>query len=79
MIGCLDVTISLSALLKLVLYDLIVSLQGSVFVTFANKEDCDKFLAEPETKYEDAVLIKKSKYAICFVMSLWIIKIFEST
>lgn len=35
--------------------------KGSVFVTFANKEDCDKFLAEPETKYEDAVLIKKSK------------------
>lgn len=35
--------------------------QGSVFITFTKKEDVEKFLAEPETKYEDAVLIKKSK------------------
>lgn len=35
--------------------------KGSVFITFTKKEDVEKFLAEPETKYEDAVLIKKSK------------------
>ncbi|XP_061169603.1 lupus La protein homolog [Saccostrea echinata] len=35
--------------------------KGSVFITFHKKEDTEKFLAEPESKYEDAVLIKKSK------------------
>ncbi|XP_048776658.1 lupus La protein-like [Ostrea edulis] len=35
--------------------------KGSVFVTFTKKEDCDKFVAEPESKYEESILIKKSK------------------
>lgn len=36
--------------------------KGSVFVTFAKKEQCEKILAE-ELKYKDAVLVKKTQEA----------------